>query len=485
MIDLNDYGTIEKIIGEIESQENIDRKQNEYQAELVYDGLQKNFVEKKLKEMYPKTWHLYTKSDYNIFKKIVAKLSKAYKTQPKRKLSNPELSTKYDEFLYLGDYQEVIKQAEKIYNKHRYGLMGFFPSEVNGMSAPKFVAIPPYQYDVIKDEYGNLECVVLSYQPESIQEIEEGNFRDELIASNKHEEGADQRVYSFWTKDMHAVITKKKNKDDRKTYLEWVQLPNNPNNINPLGVMNFIEIPKTTNYPRNNTLSSNSIELNTLLSVYYTSANMQIGQMVVSYPADKKMDTVVHGLMSVLNLPQSTNPNDPVTDARYISPSPNLAGHKEAIVLMMNTILDEYGITSNTAVTDTQNYTSGFDRLLSNADVQDYVEETQELFTKVEYFFFDTLNEIYSNAFGRDFNVIYAKPKVLITDTEKLTNIEKAYSLGLIEEHEKLQIYDPNLSEAEAKDKLARIKEQRQESMDRVLNGLQSEADRSDIQGQS
>jgi len=48
---------------------------------------------------------------------------------------------------------------------------------------------------------------------------------------------------------------------------------------------------------------------------------------------------------------------------------------------------------------------------------------------------------------------VFKKPKVLISDAEILSNIEKRLSLGLIEKWEALRILDPNLSEEAAREK--------------------------------
>jgi hypothetical protein len=487
MINLLDMNDIQRVIGEINSNENLERKKREYKAELIYDGLQYNYVVEKLKAMYPVTYQLYTVSNYNILKKIVKKLSKAYKEQPRRRLTTDVQTETYETYLDIGNFATATRECEIIYNKHRYGLLGvYFDVDQNGLQVPTFMALPPYQYDVVKDDFGNLECVIMSYQPSEIQQLEDGDLKDQLIASVAHEEGVDQRVYSFWTESQHVIIKAIKRSGDSDTRLEFVPIPENPNNVNPYGVMNFVEFPRIgSNYPRRNTLADNSVELNTLLSVYYTSANMQIGQLIMKYPADKKITTMAHGLMNVINLPQSTDPNDPPTDANYISPSPNLSGHKEAIVVMMNAILDEYGINTNGVVNSSQNFTSGLDRLLSSSDVQDYIEETQQVFHEVEQAVFKMLNAVNKNSLGDSLQVTYSKPKVLITDTEKLNNIKLAYELGVIEEHEKLIIYDPNLTDDEAKTKLERIKSQRADNVQRVIGAINEDEDDSEISTES
>ena len=76
------------------------------------------------------------------------------------------------------------------------------------------------------------------------------------------------------------------------------------------------------------------------------------------------------------------------------------------------------------------------------------------------------------NEFSSDvLTVIYEKPKVLVTDSERLNNIEKLIKLGCIEDWEKLTILNPNLSEDEAKAKLARINEKQNLIVNKLTGG--------------
>jgi hypothetical protein len=194
-----------------------------------------------------------------------------------------------------------------------------------------------------------------------------------------------------------------------------------------------------------------------------TSGNMQIGQLVLKYPKTQKIDWIVSGLMTAMKLEQETKEGQPETSAEYISPSPNLEGHKESILTYMMMILDEHGMNSNQVTKSGEKFTSGFDRLIANADVQDIVENNQDAYTRTE-------NGVYKIIQGMNLRdgsytfksnklaVKFARPKILTSDSEKLDNLAKKKALGLWETWELILEADPNLTEEEAKAKAEVLK---------------------------
>jgi hypothetical protein len=288
---------------------------------------------------------------------------------------------------------------------------------------------------------------------------------DAFIAGPKSDEGKQTKLYAFWTDSNHYMVKVTK-VNESQSAIEFVPIENNPTNINPWGVLPFQYAPKndTPNYPIASPLHEQTIEINSLLSVYLSSGNMQVGQLVVKYPEDQMLQMVTQGIMTGIKLPQSNNPDAPPTEANYISPSPNMDGHRTSIMTFVNMVMDEQGLSGTQSLDgNVQSFTSGLDRMIAQSDVQDIIEINQE-----EYFRFE--NGIYAivkaqlesvsdgSLSDEAIRVIYRKPKMLISDTERLNNLEKALNLGLLEEWEKFLVYDPNMTEDEAKQKLARMR---------------------------
>jgi hypothetical protein len=99
------------------------------------------------------------------------------------------------------------------------------------------------------------------------------------------------------------------------------------------------------------------------------------------------------------------------------------------------------------------------------------VEMNQELYIKAEREILEIL-KAYSDLLSLGYfkeddelNVIFPKPKLMVSDSETLANIEKRLSLGLMQKYEALMMIDPNMSEDQAKEKLAEIEAERRNSM--------------------
>lgn len=461
---------ISQVISEIESYENQERKRIAFESFQIYGGNLKPYVKNKIMQMYPKTWEAYTIADYSVLKKITDKKSKAYKQPPVRKLESQEENQRYQDIISKYDLNQAMKKLDRFYNQHKYTMLAVFQDKYqDGSPFWKFIPLEPYEFDVIKDDNGNVKVVILTYPDQSITVGADNDGTDTIIAGEKADEGKQTKIYAFWTDTNHYLIKVKKDKNSAgipEFMMSQMDIPNNPNNVNPYGVLPFVYLPYCdgVNYPIPSNLGGQTVELNSLLSVYLTSGNMQIGQMVVKYPEGQEIQMVTQGLMTGLRLPQSKDPDAAETSAEYISPSPNMDAHRTSIMTYMAMIMDEQGIQAKKAIDDNEKFTSGLDRMLSESDVQDIVEDNQDNYAKVEqdvYKIIARQSELagLGSFSSENLRVVYQKPKMLVSETDKLNNIQKMLELGLIEEWEKFMLIDPNLTEEEAKEKLARIKQ--------------------------
>lgn len=472
---------IERILGEIELPENISRKKDAYSSYQVYEGNLRYFVSERLKEMYPKTHEMFQVSDYSALKKIVDKKSKAYKEAPVRKLETDEETKLYQDLVKKFSLNEAMKGIDYLFNQHKYSLLAVFfersPDVFGKMQEIfKFIPLAPYEFDVILSEMGELEAVVLSYPDEEVVSGPETDGVNTIIAGATQDKGREKKLYAVWTAKNHWLYHGTKNSDGK---WQFYPAPNekNPNNINPYGVLPFVYLPIdfSSDYPIASPLAYQTIELNAEMSTYYTSGSMQIGTLVLKYPSSQAIESVANGLFTGMKLPQSENPDAPPTEADYIAPSPNMSGHREAILTHMSAILDEQGINSNQLIKPDENFASGFDRLLASADVQDIIEDNQGFYKKVEEKVYQIVAMIYKNFIKRDIfksetvQIVYRKPKVLISDTEKLNNLKQMDELGLLLPWEKFMIFDPNLSEDEAKAKWEEFQKIKQEAVDSMM----------------
>jgi hypothetical protein len=475
MINLLNELEVLSIIEEIESPANVERKRHEFRAKQVEEGGLEVYVQNELKKIFPKTWESYHVAHYSVLKRIVDALSKAYKVPPLRQLATPQESAAYGTLVKEAMLDEEMKKLDRTYNRHNYALIGATVQN----NAYTFLTYSPFEFDVIFNDLNELECVIISVPPKSaITKTGRYFFDTKLAQSGSDNEGQNSRFYALWTKENHVLIKYTK-KDQSRGNIFYQPIDNNPNYINPFGVIPFAYVPiaHDGNYPHTLPTADQTIVFNALLSIYLTSGSMQIGQLVLKYPQDQQMDMVVSGLMTAIKLPQSKNPDDPSTEASYISPAPNMEGHKDSIMTYLTMILDERGIASTSVESGNNTFTSALDRLLASESVREIVEENQMMYSKVESYLFEIIKAIELNYFGRtpfdsdSITVKYEKPKMMRSEIDTLGVIEKANQLGVIEEHEKLMIYNPNLSEDEAKEKLERINESKRNAVNAYFTG--------------
>jgi len=476
---------IRQLVLEIESGANIQRKRRSWISNQIRDGKLYDYVQNRLKIMYPKNWTMYSISEYSISKKVIDKKSKAYKRPPiRRVISDPNATNAYQEILKKFRFNQAMKTFDAVYNEHKYALLAcLMDTDELGNPFHKFFSMAPWEYDAVFDKDGNLKVVVLSNPPQTVKHSTETDAIDTIIAeSGDADQGNNRRVYILWTDKQHVeLIVTGKRGDINSTKIEQRLLGPGGNGANPYGVLPFAYAPMTmdANYPLPSPLPSQTVELNALMSVYLTSANQQVGVFVLKYPSDQPINMVSGSMYTAVQLPQSKNPEDARTEADFISPSPDLTGHKDAVMTYASAILDEHGLSSSVVTGTNQTFTSALDRIIANSDIQDLIEDNQEMYSEIEKAAYKIigaqLRSINSNVElpPNELVVVYPKPKVLVSDSEILDNMKKMKELGIFQDWELLQVFDPNLDQDEAQEKIAEIKAGKM----KMINELDAESD--------
>jgi hypothetical protein len=469
---------LNEILTAVDSAENQKRKAYEYKSFQIYEGSLRYYVEQKLRKLYPETYMMFQVSDYSILKKIVDKKAKAYKETPLRTLDNDSETTLYQEIVKKYSLNEAMKSIDKLFNQHKYCLLSVFFERVDVGGGQikeqfKFIPLAPYEFDVVLGESGELLCVVLSYPDEQVVSGKETDNQKQIIAGPIQDKGKDKKkTYAVWTEKNHWIIEGTQDVNGSRVYSK-ITMEKNPLDVNPYGIIPFAYLPIDfcSEYPVSSPLAHQAVEMNSEISTYYTSGMMQIGTLVMKFPSSQAIEFVTQGLFTGIKLPQSENPDSPETSADYISPSPNLSGHKEAILTHMGAILDEHGIGSNQVLKPNESFSSGFERLLASADVQDIIEDNQGFYSKIENKVYQIVKSIYKNFIKRDvfkseeLRVIYKRPRVMISDTEKLQNIKTMDELNILLPWEKFMMIDPNLSVDEAKEKWSMVQQEKAKAL--------------------
>ena len=492
-IDLFSSGDVKKLILEIESEENRKRRRKAWKGFQCMEGNQKEYVQDELSKLYPETYDKFRMGDISIPKKVIDKKAKSYKQVPIRTLDNDNeteaLTDIYDKY----HFHRGFKEWDRIFNYHKYGFMWLTwqNPEEREEDEGRYVlhALAPYEFDLVRDQVtGEPLIFILNYPDTTVtQQVGGSDATEQTISESQSDTSSQTRIYSMWSATQFAKVQVKRARGHGNVNELQVSVSFQKTATNELGRLpgGFLQKDNAIDYPIAQNLAEQSVAWNVSFSDLKTAAATQgHGQLVIKHPEGQPVKQAHMGMYTALALPQSKKPDAPETDASYISASPDLTGQLEVLKFDMMNILDEQGIQSKSGIQGgVDKFASGFDRLLSEADVQDVIEENQGFYSRtIEQDVYETL-KAYEEAMNKNtfrseaVGVVFEKPKVLISDAETLTNMKLRDELGTILSHEKHMILDPNLSEEDARERDEEIKAEKKEAQQEAISIMQQEAD--------
>lgn len=462
--------TVKLIIENIEGDQNKERKKRDFKSYQIFSGNQRDYIKSRLKDIFADSYHVFRVSNVNVLKKVVDKIGQAYEEPPKRMVDgkqNDNLDSMYSE----GNFDDAFVAMDVGFNRSRCGLL-WVQNDPITKTKNRLIYLNQFTFDVIiNNDTLELEAVILSYPKSDITASVNTEFSDgvnQLIAEAQMDSANDATVYAMWTPDQHVNVVANVNK--KTTTIDYIIDENNEDGKNDLGALPFVWLtnnPFVPEYPIENPLQDDSIEINILGSNLLTATQMQIGQLVLKYPKGSEIKTIHKGYTVCLELPQATE-NDPhiETTAEYIVPNSDLSGMKDVLMEYAASIMSDNGLEGASLAGENKTFASGFERLIASASVVKIQKKNQKYYSQIEKKVFDIVkkyDEINgTRLFGKDdkFSAQFNEPQVIKSEKDKLEIIEKRMDLNLDEEHEKFIIDSPNMTPTDAKAKLKRIKKE-------------------------
>jgi len=481
-LDITKKEHVTKIIMEIDDEQNRKRRKKAWIANQCLEGNQAEYVTKEIARLYPQTFSKFRIGDISIVKKVNDKQAKAYTNTPIRIADSEKETATLHDFYKKYHFHRSLVEFDSIFNLYKYGALWLTwqnPEEREAEEGRYILhALAPYEFDLVRDQVsGEPILFILNYPDNEVTEDAGGSDGiEQLISESQSDTSAQSKIYKIWGFQTYVEVRVKKASGHGNTTAEKMEVQYLDIKPNPIGRLPIAYLQKdlAVDYPVDNNLAEQSISWNVSFSDLKTAASTQgHGQLVVSYPEGMKMQAMHMGMHTAISLPQSKKPDAPRTEAEYISASPDLAGQLEVLKFDLKNILDDHGIKSKGSIEGSSDkFSSGFDRLLSEADVQDLIEGNQTIYAdELEPELFLTLKAFEQAMNQTTFNktemlqVHFEKPKVLISDKETLENIEKREALGLMLPHEKHMILNPNLTEEQAKEREEKIKAFKKEQL--------------------
>lgn len=526
-LNILDPANVKQIITEIESQENRDRRRYEWQQYLCMEGELHIFVKGLLEKMLPQDSKWMEPVDVRISKKIVDKLGKAYSLPPKRYIQDERTGEKNEkktdllnEIYEKGMFNNALMHFDKNVNLHKYACLWITEREgeyIKAETVPVSACHPVFDPDT-----GKLLAMVLNYPGEDITHdhysVDRGSDKlgrgmsftgpdgvNQMIAESPHDSNTSGNTYAMWTPKQHAVykVSKETSPDGKTvTNITYVRQTDNEklNGVNDLGVIPFVfySTDQNNELPIRNPITRQTIFINALLSALAAAAIRNIGVAKLKRPQGMEVNILEQGLSTFVDLAQPKNAEDGQVDLTFEVPNHDLQGQLTVALSLMMQIFSEYGIKATDAISGqtVQEFASGLDRALAQADVTDLIEMRQMIYEQqVEPQIFKIV-QAYLKRKGQDqfgdkssVSVIYQKPRILKSDEQTLNNLDKQKTMRLISRTGQMKVLDPNLTTKEAKKMLEMIDEENMEdsarNMASFMSNQQNSSDEEDNEEES
>lgn len=512
-----------KVIKEITSQENINRKNESLRRyEIFKDRIKKWVVESLQKEGLKEDTLLLMESrasNISICKKVVKKLARAYVNGVERETQDEQSKNAIEELVRELDFNSKMLKTDQYVQLFKNVLVGVLPElnteESDDNSSKYDLAVrvmPPHRYDVIED-YANPEkakVVILTdfvernraYSGQTllsgdgrmegvVPRFDQGNQVDEIIADHPDDEGRNSRTFIWWSQKYHFTT------DDRGRIIP--ELSPEDGQSNPIEMMPWVTFAEDQDHnywaQGGDDLIDGSILINKLLTDTYSIAFHQgWGQMVIS--GKDIPDKLPVGPRKALILPQNSS-DDPAPQVYFANSNPPLDAWMSMVEQFTALLLSTNNLSPRTVSgkLDAVDPASGISRLIDQSESTVDIGERQKIFKDNEPIIWevtrrwvDVLKE--SSSLSESFDLIgqfkdstvqleFNHPQPVITEKEKLENIKARKDLGLDTEIDLIKALNPGMTDDEAEKKLLKIKEQKLENMSRMMNGISQQEDQS------
>jgi hypothetical protein len=444
-----------KVIQFAESKDNIGRKAESFkQVEVFYDRL-REFVVEELRQQFSEQTisEMPLVKSVNIAKRCVNNQAMIYSNAPERTWS--DLSDVDQEIMWkiyhdMGANKK-LDFANKMFKLHKQVLLQVIPK--NGKLIMR--VLHPHQWDVITspdDPEKAIAYVISAYDKTA-------NFQDNEVnpATGKRSISGQYTASFIQNADMREQERQK-----NKTYVVWTEqdnfMMNGAGDIlgevlpNPIGFLPFVEVSEQKDFEywvrQANAYTDFTIEFNAAMTETRQTVKMQsFAVAIVKAPKEMRFNNLQIGPNYILHLPND-EVNGIKTEFEFASPSANIEGSIRFLEVMLSGFLSSNGIDPKTVTMngESNQFTSGLDRLLSLIDKMQASKSDYDLFSKAESDLYDlikrwmnvlrgtqSLSPEYSVQVPDDseVTVLYHQPEMVQSESDKLDTWAKKIEMGL------------------------------------------------------
>ena len=478
------------VIKQINGEENKERKRGSLKAFEIYKKKQQDFIIERLLEEFTQTSvdDMRKILSINMSRRIINELASVYTHKPERTFATDDDSQRelLDTLYEKCDVTNKMKRANRYYKLANQCFMYVYPKE-NKLQTKVYL---PHHIDVVPDPRNPEKAIayVISVMDKfnflnqtdsedyvnrkgGLRQKPQRNKQDEAIGDSEDYESKVGH-YIWWTENYHYITDAHGNILDHETMQPREfdpALDSNP--ITPM--LPFVDVAETDKddefFVREGYgVTEFAIDMSAIISDLANTSRLQgYAQAVIS--SEKAPKNFITGPNHVLWLKQ--NPQNPESKPtfEFVSPNPDLQGSLSIIEFLFEMFLNQEGLDAKKIKGNVQ-FSSGVERLLAMIDQMQATSADFELFTKVEYHWFelakawldvmaqvstsdpDALIEPLRGTIDDnvDLNIKFGKPQMQQSQAEQEDSVIKRLENGLITKVEAIaELRDISIEDAE------------------------------------
>lgn len=506
-----------QIIKEIQSPENKGRKDEYYKRYECNKDRTYRYVLAKMLQTFDRSTveeMSYAVSNISFMRKIIEKLARVYANGVERTVVNEEgqedeaLTDQIEKLAKKLKANSKMKKTNRSYKRDKNTLLYIKPYKILEEDAfdVEWCPLFPYLYDVVENPEQREKplCVILShYEPPSmgdgfpIQTEQQAGFHgsnvlklkpagdgvDQKIADSPQDQNAQSREYIWWSNNYHFTTNEKGEmlSDDSE------------NPIKELPFVNFAEDQDGAYWAQGGEdLVHGAVFLNSSIThMQHIGVVQGYGQF---YMTGKNLPKGVKiGPSKGIRIEVETK-DDPVPQLGFLSANPQLAELRNNVSQYVALLLTSNNLSVSNIATQLESGTdfpSGIAMILDKAESMEDVEDQRQIFHDNEPVIWQKtakwINLFKSRKMASESLQEFELPEDLIvqlkfpdmkpimSEKEKLENLEKRKELGLNTDEELMMMDNPQLTKEQAEEKLRKLIEDKLKKMQAM--GLDNESD--------
>jgi hypothetical protein len=513
--ELLDQAKRKQIIDEIGAPENKARKDESFKRYEVYKDRTNKYVVERMLKMFDTTTveeMSYAIANISLERKIIDKLARVYSQGVERSVMKDndqvdvEMTKQVQDLAKILNMNTQMKRTNRAYKRDKNTLVYVKPYKCieNEKELYDLEVCPmfPFFYDVVEDPEQRTKplCVILShYTPptfDSVSPIQNsndaaihgrnqitmqkaGNNIDEKIADIPTDQDAEKRQFIWWSKNYHFTTN-----EQGEIISEDTENP-----ISDLPFVNFAEDQDGAFWAQGgDDLVDGSILVNSLIShMNHIAVTQGYGQFYMAganLPSQQRIGPSKGIRMEFTK-------EDPTPQLGFLQANPPLEDLKANIEMYVAMLLTTNNLTVSGVATQLGNAATpaaGISLIIDKAESMEDVQDQQQIFHDNEGEIWELIakwinlfksknllvEDLSQFTLPEDLQVQlkFPDPRPIMSEKEKLDNLQLRKELGLNSQEELLMLDDPSLTKEQAKQKLKSIMEDKLNNMTQMMGDM-------------